>query len=135
MIAELFKDFEFSSEQIHKYITGAGRDISIAKGSKEPEVRFQFSYNALIKCAYALIGFKEKKRVRSQVGHHVKLIEKMAEILNDKTIDTNGNAMRSKRNKDLYFAEAIITEKEANDYLNFVTGVFNRIKKEITKDK
>lgn len=71
MTAELFKDYEFSSEQIQKYITGAGRDISIAKGSKEPEVRFQFAYNALIKCAFALIGFKEKKRVRSRVGHHV----------------------------------------------------------------
>lgn len=134
MTAELFKDYEFSSEQIQKYITGAGRDISIAKGSKEPEVRFQFAYNALIKCAFALIGFKEKKSVRSRVGHHVKLIEKMSEILKDKDVYTNGNAMRSKRNKDLYFAEAIITEKEANDYLDFVTGVFNRIKKEITKE-
>ncbi len=132
MNQKFFKGFDFSDEQIKKYLEGASKDIAIARGSRKPEVRFHFSYNALIKCAYALIGFEENKRIRSTPGHHVKLIERMSELLNDKNVLICGNAMRSKRNKDLYFAEAIVTEKEASEYLEFVTDILMRIKEKIS---
>ena len=132
MSQKYFKEFDFNNEQIRKYLESASKDIAIAQNSKEPEVRFQFSYNALIKCAYALIGFKENKRARSQPGHHIKLLEAMAELLNDKNVFINGNAMRSKRNKDLYFAESIVTVTEADEYLEFVISTLERIKQEIT---
>ena len=61
-----------------------------------------YYYNALIKAGMALIAAKGRVKVRSVAGHQIKIIEKMSEILNDEMVMAIGNAMRSKRNEDLY---------------------------------
>jgi len=69
-----------------------------------------------------------KVKIRSIPGHHMKIIEKMKEILKDETVEIIGNAMRSKRNEDFYGGGVLISEKESTDYNLFVEKVFVTIK-------
>ncbi len=127
---EYFQTFEFSKSQIERYFRGALRDLEIARKDSFSEVRFSYSYQALIKAGIALLA-KKNKKVRSTSGHHVKILAKMSEILHDEDILIIGNAMRMKRNYDLYGGGESITEKEAKDYLDFVEKIFVKAKKEI----
>ncbi|MBI3332910.1 MAG: nucleotidyltransferase domain-containing protein [Candidatus Omnitrophica bacterium] len=91
-----------------------------------PEVRFSYSYQALIKMGVALLAKRGQVKIRSVPGHHVKVLEKLSELLEDEDILAVGNAMRMKRNDDFYGGGAVITEKEAEDYLKFVGGVVKK---------
>ena len=97
-----FLKFNFSPIQIDRYLNNALKDLGIAKENKRPEVKFTYSYSALIKSGIALLAKIAKVKIRSISGHHIKIIEKMSEVLNDKSIQNIGNAMRMKRNIDLY---------------------------------
>jgi len=96
-----FARFSFTKRQIKKNLDNALKDFDIAQRDTILDVKFNYSYTALIKAGMALLSFYQLK-VRSVPGHHVKIIEKMAEILNDDTIEDVGNVMRSKRNMDFY---------------------------------
>ncbi|OIP75447.1 MAG: hypothetical protein AUK06_01795, partial [Parcubacteria group bacterium CG2_30_36_18] len=103
----------------------AAKDLGIAIRSKEPEVIFNFSYSALVKIGIVLIaacGY----RVRSRVGHHIKILEKLTQILQDKNIEIIGDRMRKKRNLDLYEGGIIISQKEAKDYLDFTKRIIKK---------
>jgi len=126
-----FTRFSFTQQQIKKNLTNALRDFDIAKKDSIVEVKFNYSYNALIKAGIALLSYYQVK-IKSVPGHHVKIIEKMAEILKDEMIDDVGNVMRSKRNIDFYGGGIEITEKECNEYMRFVEGILKRIKDIIT---
>ena len=126
-----FVRFSFTHQQIKKNLANALRDYDIAKKDSILEVKFTYSYNALIKAGIALLSYHQVK-VRSVPGHHVKIIEKMSEMLNDEAVDDIGNVMRSKRNIDLYGGGVEITEKECREYIIFVGGVLKRIKNIIT---
>jgi len=116
-----FTRFSFTQQQIKKNLANALRDYEIAIKDSILEVKFNYSYNALIKAGIALLSYYQVK-IRSVPGHHVKIIEKMAEILNDDMVDDIGNVMRSKRNMDFYGGGTEVTEKECNEYLHFVEG-------------
>lgn len=123
-----FVAFKFKPKQTEQYLQAAGRDFKIASRSGEVEVQFQFAYNALIKLGIALIsrlGYK----VKSRSGHHIKILEKIALILNDKNILSVGNKMRIKRNYDLYGGGVLISEKEASEYINWLKEVFIKAEK------
>lgn len=120
---EFFQKFNFSIEEIQKRFDGARRDLEIAEKDPFSEVRFTYSYQALIKIGTALCA-REGLKVRSIPGHHVKILERMSEILKDPDILAFGNGMRMKRNQDLYGGGELISEKEAMDYLAFVQRVF-----------
>jgi uncharacterized protein (UPF0332 family) len=126
-----FTRFSFTQQQIKKNLTNALRDFDIAKKDSIVEVKFNYSYNAFIKAGIALLSYYQVK-IKSVPGHHVKIIEKMAEILKDEMIDDVGNVMRSKRNIDFYGGGIEITEKECNEYMRFVEGILKRIKDIIT---
>ncbi len=126
-----FIRFSFTQQQIKKNLASALRDYDIAKKDSIPEVKFTYSYNALIKAGIALLSYYQV-RVRSVQGHHVKILEKMAEILKDEAVTDIGNVMRSKRNIDLYGGGVEITEKECREYIIFVGRVLKRIKNIIT---
>ena len=126
-----FIRFSFTQQQIKKNLASALRDYDIAKKDSITEVKFPYSYNALIKAGIALLSYYQV-RVRSVPGHHVKILEKMAEILKDEAVDDIGNVMRSKRNIDLYGGGVEITEKECREYITFVGRVLKRIKNIIT---
>jgi len=99
----------------------------MAKKVNIREVRFQYAYMALIKGGIALLSHQQV-RIKSFPGHQVKIIEKMAQILNDETIETLGNWMRQKRNLDFYSGGIEITEKECQEYLDFAEKVLKRPK-------
>ena len=123
-----FNKFNFTEEQINQFLNNALKDLEIAKENNRPEVKFSYSYSAFIKGGIALLAKVGKVKIRSIPGHHVKIIEKMKEILKDETVEIIGNAMRSKRNEDFYGGGVLISEKESIDYNLFVEKVFVTIK-------
>lgn len=96
-----FTGFSFTKEQIAKNLKNAFKDLSIAERDKISEVKFNYAYTALIKAGIALLSYY-KVKVKSVLGHHIKIIEKLAEALNDDSIADMANLMRSKRNLDFY---------------------------------
>lgn len=119
---KFFEKKKFEEKTIKKYFTGAERDFKIARENKHPEVVFKFSYDCLIKIGITFIA-SQGYRIKSRTGHHIKILEKFSQILDNKEIELMGGAMRKKRNFDLYEGGAIISEKEAKEYLDFVKTV------------
>ena len=70
-------------------------------------------------------------KVKSVQGHHIKILEKLSTLLENDDIFTYGNAMRMKRNQDLYSGGEYISKKEADDCLEFVEDVVNQVRKVI----
>ena len=120
--SEFFQKVNFTPKQLKQYFTSAERDYAIAVQDEIPEVRFKFAYDALIKIGIALIA-RQGYKVRSQPGHHVKIIEKLSEILDNEDIAIMGNTMRQSRNKDFYDGGSIITDTQAKEYVDFVDGL------------
>lgn len=114
----MFEKFNFSVEQIKKYFKQAWRERQIASESNIIEIRFVFSYEALLKIAITVCA-KNNLKVSSSRGHHFELINKLAFFLKDDNIKQVGNEMRSKRNRGLYSAGDTVSQKEADFYLDF----------------
>lgn len=127
---QYFVKFHFTKEQIKKNFNNALKDLTIAKKVKILEVKFNYAYTALIKAGLTLLSSNGVK-IRSVPGHHVKIIEKMSEILKDDSISAIGNSMRSKRNLDLYSGGIEVTEKECREYIRFVKGVVEKVRVKI----
>lgn len=126
MSDKFFTDFSFTPEQVQKNLQNAKRDLGIAREDTILDVKFTYAYTALIKSGIALLSHY-KLKVRSIPGHHIKLIEKLTEILGDQAISDLGNAMRQKRNVDLYAGGTDVTAKECAEYLDFVECVFLKV--------
>ncbi len=124
-----FQKFSFTNEQSDRFLQNALRDLKIAKEDGIPEVRFTYAYQALLKAGIALLAKNESLKVRSAPGHHIAVISKMSEVLNDDSINIVGDRMRIKRNKDLYDGGDIVSAKEAEECLKFVEKVLKRIGK------
>ena len=112
---KFFVGFKFSQEEIEKNLANALRDLDIAKKVNILDVRFHYAYMALIKGGIALLS-RHQVRIKSVPGHQAKIIEKMAELLNDDSIAVLGNVMRQKRNLDFYSGGIEVTEKECREY-------------------
>lgn len=121
--SDFFQEFDFSKETIKKYLASAHKDLRIAREAKEPDIIFQFSYNAFIKLGITMIAMKGYK-VRSRMGHHIRIINSLAIIMEDEDIDGHGNSMRKTRNTELYDGGIIISEKQSKAYLKFVGKIF-----------
>lgn len=132
--SKYFRKFEFTPEQVEQYFQNALRDLSIAKEDTHSEVTFTYSYNALIKAGIALIATHGGVKVRSMPGHHIKILEKTAEILKDDHVITMGNAMRMKRNEDFYGGGVYVSEKESRDYLDYVASIIGKIETMIKEE-
>lgn len=126
-----FRKFEFTKEQIKKNLNNAIKDLTIAKKVKILEVKFNYAYTSLIKAGLTLLSYYQMK-VKSMPGHHIKIIEKLAQILKDNDIEDIGNIMRSKRNLDFYAGGIEVTEKECREYINFVEEVLTKVKEAIS---
>ena len=121
-----FQKSNSTQKQMDKALANAERDLSIAKEDRFLIVRFNYAYMALLKCGTTLLQHYGH-RVRSVPGHHVKILEKMSELLKDEDIMTIGNIMRSKRNRDLYDGGIEVTEKECNDFVEFTEKVYDLV--------
>ena len=126
----MFEKFNFSPRQINYYFSAAARDFKIASDFAVPEVIFKFSYDSLIKLAIAVCA-KNGLRVKARVGHHIELLGKLSEFIGSKDIETIGNKMRKKRNMDLYEGGVLISEKEAEEYKNWLKTVFSKAEENI----
>ena len=127
-----FKKINPSFEHIHQIFKNALRDLEIAKEDRFREVRFNYAYQALLKGGIALLAKVDKTKVKSLPGHHVKILQQMSRILKNPDIFTVGNAMRMKRNLDLYEGGTLLGEKEIKDYLEFVETTMKEIKKRLS---
>lgn len=123
-----FQKKKFDPRTIKKYFNGALKDFKIAFKNNDSEVIFSFSYSALIKIGITLVAFSGYK-IKSRTGHHIKILEKLSQIVGNQDIEIIGNKMRKKRNLDLYEGGIIISSKEAMAYLNFVKEVINKAEK------
>ena len=128
-----FKKFNFTNEQKKKFYDTAFKDINIANESGIQEVKFQFTYNALIKLGITLIACYGYK-VSSRRGHHIKIIEQLADILKNEDILGYGNQMRKMRNTELYDGGILITQKQADEYCGFVLNLF-KLSQNVVSDK
>jgi len=126
-----FSHFNFSAVEIKKHFENALKDINIAEIDKIPDVKFNYAYSAVIKLGIALLSYYQIK-VKSVPGHHIKIIERLAEALRDDSINDIGNAMRSKRNIGMYSGGLEVTEKECEEYVDFVQKLITRVKVIIT---
>lgn len=129
--ARYFQRFRYTADQIGAYLDSATRDLAVARNSPIPEVIFRFTYDALVKLAIYVVshhGFK----VRSIPGHHVKLLEKLGDELDDEEVALIADEMRRKRNLDLYQAAAVVTSKDAQNYFEFVETVFGRVREKLS---
>jgi len=68
-----FKDFVFTGEQVLKNFENAMKDIRIAHEDEIADVKFTYSYDALIKGGIALIS-RYNKKVKSVPGHHISFV-------------------------------------------------------------
>lgn len=123
-----FIEFNFTKEQVAANLQNALKDLNIAKKVDIPEVKFNYAYTSLIKSGLALFSHYQRK-VKSVPGHHIKTIDAMAQILKDPAVAVMGEAMRSKRNIDMYGGGISVTEKECREYISFVETVLSRTKR------
>lgn len=130
---QFFQKRSFTPSQIGQYMNSALEDLEIAQENSRSKVKFNYSYQALIKSGIALLAVYGVK-VKSRIGHHVKIIEKMGEILKNETIEEIGNAMRRKRNVDLYGVGTFLSDSETKEYYSFVKRIVTGIKKMIDKE-
>ena len=123
--SQYFQKLLFKEEQIEQFSKSALHDLKIAQDSDVPDVIFKFSYDVLIKLGIVLIA-KKGYKVRSMTGHHVKILEKLSQLLKDEDILVLGNKMRQERNINLYDGGFFVGEKDSLEYLKFVKSVFKK---------
>jgi hypothetical protein len=124
---KFFRKVALTPQECRQYYEKALRDLKIARDDKFLEVKFTYAYQALFKAGVALIAAKTGQKVRSVPGHHVEVLKAMAQLLHDPDVFDMGNAMRMKRNLDLYGPGGYVSEKEAGDCVAFVAGVVKKV--------
>jgi uncharacterized protein (UPF0332 family) len=129
---KFFKKHAKNEKEITDLLANAERSLHIAEEDRFLEVRFSYTYKAFIQSGMALLNH-HGLRVRSIPGHHSVLIQKISELLSDEDVCAVGDVMRKKRNRDLYFASVEITEKECEEYLDFVRAMYSSIRAIIRK--
>ncbi|HBG61608.1 MAG: hypothetical protein A2Y03_05880 [Omnitrophica WOR_2 bacterium GWF2_38_59] len=120
-----FQKITFQKQQIDQFLQSARHDLKIAEGSDVPDVVFKFGYDALLKLGIALIAQKGYK-IRSKAGHHIKILEKLSQLLQDEDIVILGNKMRQERNINLYDGGFFVGEKDSHEYLEFIKSIFKK---------
>lgn len=130
----MFEKQKFTDRQIKKYFNSALRDFKIAYDSDVLEIVFRFSYDSLLKIAITICA-KNNLRVKSRAGHHIELLKKLSEYLNNENILIMGNEMRKKRNFDLYSGGALISEKEVSDYRELLKKIITQAEEYLDIDQ
>lgn len=129
----MFVKFKFSESQVNSYLQSAERDLLLAD-NKEAEIKFQFSYNCLLKLAQAVCA-SQNLRVKARTGHHIIFFDKCSQLLNNKKVAAVAQTMRDKRNRDLYDGGTVITDKEADVYYKFVKNLIKEVNKYLAINK
>ena len=130
----MFEKFDFKLEQIQRYFGAAVKDFRLLEKEKAPELSFYLCFNVIIKVAMAVCA-KNKLRVKSRAGHHIELIAKLAEFLEDPEIEKVAGKIRTKRNRDLYDGGVPTSKKEAEAYLKFCRNLIKKADGYLFPDK
>ena len=131
--SEFFQKFNFREKQIFNYFKSAEKNLKIAENIKIPEVIFKFSYDALVKIGITLIAHNGYK-IKTRLGHHIKILEALGNILEDKEIEAVGNIIRKQRNVDVYGEGRIVSRKQSKEYCEFIQKVFEKARKYLNKN-
>ena len=131
---KFFQKQTFNPVIIKRYFNKAKYELDLGKDSKWPEIQFTQAYKTLIRIGITLMATLDY-RVKSQEGHHIVIIDNLAEMLDDKRINTMGDDMRIKRNVDWYGDSIPVTEQESMMYLSFVEEVIKRAEEYLTRQK
>jgi hypothetical protein len=121
-----FRKQKFTAQQLQSFERSAKEDLAIAAESEYTQVRFRFSYDALLKLGILLTA-REGYKARSVPGHHIKLLEALAAFSGTPDVEVVADTMRQKRNMDLYEGGAYVSDSEASEYLKFVRDLFKRL--------
>lgn len=121
-----FSKQQFSGADIENYKASAIRDLKIAEKSKELEVKFHFSYMALIKAGICRIA-REGYRVKSRPGHHIKIIESLSKLMKDEDIVIIGDKMRKDRNIDFYEPAGTILKDDVAVFMSFIKDLIPKL--------
>ena len=84
-----------------------------------------------MKLVITLIAYKGYK-VKSWQGHHVRTIQEFSDILSDERVGIYGEAMRRKRNIDLYAGGTLVSNKEVKEYFKFTKSTLEKVKQIIS---
>ena len=85
-----FSVFKFTKADTEKHLENAVKDLNIAIIDQILDVKFNYSYNAMLKAGVALLSFHQLK-IKNALGHHIKVIEMLAKLLNDDNISVLGD--------------------------------------------
>ncbi len=127
MDKNFFSTQTFTADELVKLRRSAAKYLEISRKNSEPEVKFHFTYMALIKIGIYLIA-SEGYRVKSRPGHHQMIIEELGELLKNGDVVLIGDKMRRSRNMDFYSADGMITETEAEKDFEFVERIYKSLK-------
>lgn len=126
---EFFQKFSYSKEQTDSFFRNAEQDLGRAESCGDPNIAYRIGYDAVLKLGIALIA-KTGYKVRSMPGHHIKILDKLGEILEKPDEIEYFQRIRRKRNTDLYEGGLDFTEKEALNLLELCRNLFVKAKKE-----
>lgn len=119
---KFFAAQKFTAVELENIRKSIKRNLELAGPGEEAEVVFHFTYMALLKIGIYLIA-KEGYRVKSQPGHHVKIIELLSKLSGSEEVLSIGDKMRKDRNIDLYGSGLLIEGTEAKEYFDFVKAL------------
>ncbi len=119
-----FQKFTYTKEQIKKFFENAHKDLKMAENLNNSEIAYRICYEAIIKLGIAMIA-KHNYKVRSNTGHHYKILQKIAEITKLKDEINYIQFVRRKRNIDLYEGGSDFTETELKNLLKVTKKIFN----------
>ena len=121
-----FRKRTFSEEQLDAFKRSAREDLAIASESAYTQVKFRFSYDALLKLGIFLVA-RSGYKLRSVPGHHVKLLAALSDLSGTPDVEPVAETMRQKRNLDLYEGGVGVTDSEASEYLKFIMDLFKSL--------
>ncbi|MBI5754900.1 hypothetical protein HZA41_01630 [Candidatus Peregrinibacteria bacterium] len=123
-----FQEFPYSKSQTDGYFHNAELDFVRAEKARDPNIAYRIGYESILKLGIAMIADAGYK-VKSVPGHHIKILEKLGEILKRPDEIEYLHRIRRKRNIDLYEGGLDFTEKESSDLLVLCGILFVEAKK------
>lgn len=133
-----FKDHSYRPEEIKGHLEGARKKLKAAYkiADLDEESSYELSYEAMLKASLALI-LRHGKRPRSQVGHHIAIIEMASFLLGGESADLirSFDEMRRNRNSFLYGGDLFASDHEVKDALQVAKQYLELVEGKLKEDR
>lgn len=124
--------------QIERFLTSADRKLASARRilAFDEEACLQQAYEAMLKASLGFI-FSHGFRARSQLGHHIAIIDFVRSHIDKKHAGllTVFDRLRRKRNLALYDETGFVSHRDAEQALKSAGDYLNLIRADITERK